>query len=59
MNCSTRRRSADNSCPKSAEAFLAAHRHELFPDEMFEDLFLSKRGRPSIPADTVASVMVL
>src|SRR5664280_2291529 len=41
------------------EAFLADHRHELFPDEMFEDLFLSKRGRPSIPADTVASVMVL
>ncbi len=26
---------------------------------MFEDLFASKRGRPSIPADTVASVMVL
>ena len=43
----------------SVEAFLADHRRELFPDEMFEDLFLSKRGRPSIPADTVASVMVL
>jgi IS5 family transposase len=43
----------------SVEAFLADHRHELFPDEMFEDLFASKRGRPSIPADTVASVMVL
>ena len=43
----------------SVEAFLADHRHELFPDEMFEDLFTSKRGRPSIPADTVASVMVL
>jgi IS5 family transposase len=43
----------------SVEAFLADHRHELFPDEMFEDLFLSKRGRPSIPTDTVASVMVL
>ncbi len=43
----------------SVEAFLADHRHELFPDEMFEDLFVSKRGRPSIPADTVASVMVL
>jgi len=43
----------------SVEVFLADHRHELFPDEMFEDLFLSKRGRPSIPADTVASVMVL
>ena len=43
----------------SVEAFLADHRHDLFPDEMFEDLFLSKRGRPSIPADTVASVMLL
>jgi IS5 family transposase len=43
----------------SVEAFLADHRHELFPDEMFEDLFASKRGRPSIPADVVASVMVL
>jgi IS5 family transposase len=44
---------------ESVEAFLADHRHELFPDEMFEDLFVSKRGRPSIPADIVASVMVL
>ncbi|MGC2176549.1 MAG: IS1182 family transposase [Acidimicrobiales bacterium] len=43
----------------SVEAFLADHRHDLFPDELFEDLFPSKRGRPSIPADTVASVMVL
>jgi IS5 family transposase len=43
----------------SVEAFLADHRHDLFPDEMFEDLFPSKRGRPSIPADVVAAVMVL
>ncbi len=43
----------------SVEAFLADHRGELFPDEMFEDLFVSRRGRPSIPADVVASVMVL
>ncbi|HEX4433518.1 MAG TPA: IS1182 family transposase [Acidimicrobiales bacterium] len=43
----------------SVEAFLADHRHELFPDEMFEDLFPSGRGRPSIPSDVVASVMVL
>jgi IS5 family transposase len=41
------------------EAFLADHRKELFPDELFEDLFTSSRGRPSIPADVVASVMVL
>src|ERR1700678_2981764 len=43
----------------SVEAFLADHRHALFPDEMFEDLFPSGRGRPSVPADVVASVMVL
>ena len=43
----------------SVEAFLADHRHDLFLDEMFEDLFVSRRGRPSIPADVVASVMVL
>lgn len=43
----------------SVEAFLADHRHELFPDAMFEDLFASKRGRPSIPSDVVATVMVL
>jgi IS5 family transposase len=43
----------------SVEAFLADHRHQLFPDELFEDLFPSNRGRPSIPADVVASVMVL
>ena len=43
----------------SVEAFLADHRHDLFPDEMFSDLFPSGRGRPSIPADVVACVMVL
>lgn len=43
----------------SVEAFLADHRGELFPDELFEDLFPSSRGRPSIAADVVASVMVL
>jgi IS5 family transposase len=43
----------------SVEAFLADHRRELFPDEMFEDLFVSGRGRPSVPGEVVASVMVL
>ncbi len=43
----------------SVEAFLADHRAELFPDELFADLFPSGRGRPSIPADVVATVMVL
>src|SRR3954470_17968338 len=40
-------------------AFLAAHRRELFPDYMFADLFSSRRGRPSIPADVIAAVLVL
>ena len=40
-------------------AFLAAHRRELFPDELFADLFGSGRGRPSVPADVVATVIVL
>ena len=40
-------------------AFLADHRRDLFPDEMFADLFPSGRGRPSVPADVVATVMVL
>ena len=38
---------------------LAEHRSRLFPDEMFEDLFPSGRGRPSVPADVIATVMVL
>jgi hypothetical protein len=40
-------------------AFLAVHRGELFGDEDFADLFPSGRGRPSVPASVMASVMVL
>jgi len=40
-------------------AFLAAHRAELFPEEMFADLFPSRRGRPSVPAEVMASVITL
>jgi IS5 family transposase len=43
----------------SVYAFLADHRLELFRDEDFADLFPSGRGRPSIPADVMASAMVL
>ena len=39
--------------------FLAAHRRELFPDEMFADLFPTGRGRPSVPADVMAAVITL
>ncbi len=40
-------------------AFLAEHRGRLFPAEAFEDLFPSGLGRPSIPPDVVATVIVL
>ncbi len=40
-------------------AFLAAHRNALFPEEMFADLFPSRRGRPSVPAEVMASVITL
>lgn len=43
----------------SVEAFLADHRRLLFPDEAFADLFPSGRGRPSVPADVIAVVLVL
>jgi len=43
----------------SVYAFLAEHRRRLFPDEMFKDLFPTRRGRPSVPGDVVATVMLL
>ncbi len=39
--------------------FLAAHRRELFADEMFADLFPTRRRRPSVPADVMAAVITL
>ena len=45
--------------PGSVFAFLAQHRHRLFPATMFADLFPSGRGRPSVPPEVVASVIVL
>jgi hypothetical protein len=45
--------------PGSVYAFLAEHRRELFPDAMFADLFPSPLGRPSVPADVVAAVLLL
>jgi len=43
----------------SVAAFLAEHRRELFADEIFEDLFPTGRGRPSVPADVIAAVMTV
>jgi hypothetical protein len=45
--------------PGSVFAFLAQHRGELFDDAFIADLFPSKTGRPSLPADLVGSVLVL
>jgi len=45
--------------PGSVFAFLAMHRRELFPDDMFTDLFPSSSGRPSVPADVMATVITL
>jgi hypothetical protein len=43
----------------SVHRFLAEYRRQLFPDELFGDLFVSGRGRPSVPGDVIATVMVL
>jgi hypothetical protein len=45
--------------PGSMFAFLAGHRQDLFRDNEFEDLFPSGKGRPSIPASVMASILVL
>jgi IS5 family transposase len=45
--------------PGSVFAFLAAHRTRLFPPELFADLFPTRRGRPSVPPEVVATVLVL
>jgi hypothetical protein len=43
----------------SVFAFLAAHRGEVFPAELFADLFPSVTGRPSLPGEVAAAVLVL
>jgi hypothetical protein len=40
-------------------AFLAEHRRQVFPDEMFADLFPSGKGRASLPGSVAASVLTL
>lgn len=45
--------------PGTVYALLAEHRQRLFPDVFFADLFKSGRGRPSVPSEVVATVMVL
>jgi Transposase DDE domain/Transposase domain (DUF772) len=43
----------------SVHAFLADHRHRLFPPELFADLDRQGGGHPSVPAEVVATVLVL
>jgi IS5 family transposase len=43
----------------SVFALLAEHRRVLFPTELFADLFPSRIGRPSVPADIASSILVL
>jgi hypothetical protein len=43
----------------SVYAFLADHRQQLFPPELFADVARQGGGHPSVPAEVVATVMVL
>jgi IS5 family transposase len=43
----------------SVYAFLADHRHQLFPSELFTDVVRQGGGHSSVPAEVVATVMVL
>jgi hypothetical protein len=45
--------------PGSVEGFPAEHRRRLFHEAMFVDLFPSARGRPSIPGEVIATVILL
>ncbi len=41
------------------QGFLTEHRLRLLPSEMFADLHGPGRGRPSVPADLIATVLAL
>jgi hypothetical protein len=43
----------------SVYVFLADHHHQLFPAELFADVVRHGGGHPSVPAEVVATVMVL
>jgi hypothetical protein len=40
----------------SVYAFLADHRQQLFPPELFADLARQGGGHPSVPAEVIATV---
>jgi len=43
----------------SVYAFLADHRQQLFPPQLFADVARQGSGHPSVPAEVIATVMVL
>jgi Transposase DDE domain/Transposase domain (DUF772) len=43
----------------SVYAFLADHRHQLFPPALFADVARHGGGHPSVPAEVIATAMVL
>jgi hypothetical protein len=43
----------------SVYAFLADNRHQLFPLELFTAIASQGGGHPSVPAEVVATVLVL
>jgi hypothetical protein len=43
----------------SVYAFLGDHRRQLFPPELFADVARQGGGHPSVPAEVIATVMVL
>jgi hypothetical protein len=43
----------------SVFAFLAEHRHALFPETMFADMYPSSNGRPSMPPQLLGCAVVL
>jgi DDE family transposase/transposase-like protein DUF772 len=43
----------------SVYAFLADHRQQLFPPELFADIARQGGGHPSVPTEVIATVMVL
>lgn len=45
--------------PNSFYAFLSGHRHEVFKDEDYQDLYCTSNGRPSVPPSIIASACLL
>src|SRR5215211_9196449 len=58
-SCWTPRPCAATWLPRLGVCLLGRPPQGPVPDELFADLFPSGRGRPSVPADQVATVMVL